>query len=131
MLNKTTIIGRLGADPDIKSTAGGVQVCNLNVASNFTYSDKNGERVEEVEWHRISVFGKKAEVCGRYLQKGSLVFIEGRLKTRKFDYEGQTRYSTDIIAKDVIFLDKKKDRVSSGQLDNDNADDINEGDLPF
>jgi len=115
MLNKVQIIGRLGRDPELKYTQTGLAVTTLNVATDEGYKDQQGNRVEKTEWHRVSVFGKSAENCSNYLNKGSLVYVEGSLQTRKWqDQQGQDRYSTDVKAQRVQFLDKKSDRDGSG-----------------
>ena len=109
MLNKVMIIGRLGADPELRYTQGGQPVCSLRVATDESYTDKDGNRVERTEWHRVVVFWRAAENCNQYLRKGSLVYVEGRLSTRKWqDQNGQDRYSTEIRADRVQFLDRKE-----------------------
>lgn len=108
MLNKVMIIGRLGRDPELRYVSGGQPVTSLNVATDESYFDRDGNRVEKTEWHRITVWGKTAENCHNYLTKGSLVYVEGSLQTRKWqDQQGQDRYSTDIRAQRVLFLDRK------------------------
>lgn len=84
MLNKVQIIGRLGADPDLRYTQGGQPVCSLRIATDESYTDKNGNRVEATEWHRVIAFQRAAENCNKYLSKGSLVYVEGKLSTRKW-----------------------------------------------
>lgn len=105
-VNKVIILGRLGQDPDVRATASGTQVVNLNVATNeFGPQDEQGNRQEQTEWHRIVIFGRMAETAANYLHKGSLVYIEGRLQTRKWqDQNGQDRYSTEIVARDMQFV---------------------------
>lgn len=115
MLNKAMIIGRLGRDPELKYTQSGMPVTSLTVATDESYMDRDGNRVDRTEWHRVSVFQKAAENCAQYLSKGSLVYVEGRIQTRKWqDQQGQDRYSTDIVANTVRFLDRKSDRVNGG-----------------
>ena len=112
MLNKVMIIGRLGRDPELRYTQGGAPVCTLNVATDESYQDRDGNRVDRTEWHRIVVFQRAAENCGNFLRKGSLVFVEGSLQTRKWqDQNGQDRYTTEIKAQRVQFLDRKGDRA--------------------
>ncbi|HIW78377.1 MAG TPA: single-stranded DNA-binding protein [Candidatus Bilophila faecipullorum] len=109
-LNKVMIIGRLGRDPELKYTQSGAPVCTLNVATDESYTDRDGNRVDRAEWHRVVVFQKAAENCAQYLTKGSLVFVEGSLQTRKWqDQQGQDRYMTEIKAQRVNFLDRKGD----------------------
>src|SRR5688500_7456925 len=98
-LNRVTLIGNLGADPELKS-AGSTSVCNLSIATSYKPKDKE----EITEWHRVTVFGKTAENCAKYLQKGRSVYVDGRLQTRSYEKDGIKRYSTDIVATDVKFL---------------------------
>ena len=108
MLNKAQIIGRLGKDPDVRYTQSGQPICNLSVATDESYIDQQSNKVQRTEWHKIVVYGKPAEACGNYLAKGSLVFVEGSLQTRKWqDQQGQDRYTTEIKAQRVQFLDRK------------------------
>ncbi|MFT4675599.1 MAG: single-strand DNA-binding protein [Reinekea sp.] len=105
-VNRVIILGRLGQDPEARSTANGTQVVNLNVATNeLGRADEQGNRPDLTEWHRIVLFGRMAENAAQYLKKGSQVYIEGRVQTRKWqDQSGQDRYSTDIIANDMQFI---------------------------
>ncbi len=108
MLNKVMIIGRLGQNPEKRYTSSGEPVTTFSVATSEFSRDKEGNRQEKTEWHRIVVFGKSAESCSTYLAKGSLAYIEGRLQTNKWqDKQGNDRYTTEIIANNVRFLDKK------------------------
>lgn len=110
MLNKAMIIGRLGREPELKYTQSGSPVCTFSVATDESYTDNGGQKVEKAEWHRVVVFQKAAENCSQYLAKGSLVFIEGKLETRKWqDQQGQDRFVTEIKAQRVQFLDRKAD----------------------
>lgn len=109
MLNKVMIIGRLGDDPELRYTQAGQPVCSLRIATDESYTDKNGNRVEATEWHRVVVFGKTADHCNQFLRKGSLVYVEGKLTTRKWqDQNGQDRYTTEIRADRVQFLEKRE-----------------------
>jgi single-strand DNA-binding protein len=104
-VNKAILVGHLGADPDMRYTPSGQGVCELRIATSESWNDKNGQRQERTEWHRIVVWGKRAEVCSKYLSKGRQVYVEGRIQTRSFDdKEGHKRYVTEIIASDVQFL---------------------------
>lgn len=115
-LNKVMIIGRLGREPELKYTQSGSPVCTFSVATDESYTDNSGQKVEKAEWHRIVVFQKAAENCSQYLAKGSLVFIEGRLETRKWqDQQGQDRFATEIKAQRVQFLDKKDGQRQTGK----------------
>lgn len=108
-INKVILIGNLGQDPDVKYMPSGAAVCNITVATTDAWSDKNtGERQERTEWHRVVLFRRLAEVAGEYLRKGSKVYVEGRLQTRKWqDKNGQERYTTEIIANDLQMLDAR------------------------
>ena len=98
-VNKVILIGNLGRDPEVRYMPSGDAVANISIATTETWKDKNGEKQEKTEWHRVAMFGKTAEVAGEYLKKGSQVYIEGRLETRKWtDKEGQERYTTEIRA---------------------------------
>jgi single-strand DNA-binding protein len=99
-LNKVMLIGNLGADPEVRYLPSGDAVTNIRIATTEAWKDKgSGEKKEETEWHRIAFFGKLAEIAGEYLKKGSPVYVEGRIKTRKWqDKDGQDRYSTEIVA---------------------------------
>jgi single-strand DNA-binding protein len=108
MLNKVMLIGNLGKDPELRYTASGQAVCDFNVATSETFTDREGQRQERTEWHRIVVWGKQAETCKRYLSKGRKVFVEGRLQTREWeDKGGGKRYTTEVVAQNVRFLDSK------------------------
>ena len=116
-LNRVEIIGRLGRDPELKYSQNGAAICRLNIATDESYTDREGNRVQKAEWHSVVVFQKAAEHCSQYLSKGSLVFIEGRLSTRKYqDQQGQDRYVTEIQGQRVQFLDKKDGGKPSSSL---------------
>ena len=105
MLNKAQIIGRLGKEPELRNG-----VTSFSVATDESYTDRSGQRIERTEWHNIVTFGKTAEACAQHLSKGSLVYVEGKLRTRKWqDRAGADRYTTEINADRVIFLDRKTD----------------------
>lgn len=108
MLNKWVGIGRLTKDPEIKYLSSGGAVVNFSMATSEKWKDKNGEKQESTEYHNIVSFGKQAEIISEYLSKGSLVYIEGRLKTETYEKDGIKRYSTKIIVSDIKFLDTKK-----------------------
>jgi single-strand DNA-binding protein len=104
-LNRVTLIGRLGKDPEIKYSQAGTAVCQLNVATSESWKDKNtGEKQEKTEWHRCVSFGKKAEVLEKYLSKGSQVYLEGKLQTRNYEKDGQTHYTTEVVVQQFTFL---------------------------
>ena len=98
-VNKVILVGNLGRDPETRYSTGGEAVANISVATTDSWKDKSGEKQERTEWHRVAFFGKLAEIAGEYLKKGSQVYVEGRLQTRKWqDKDGQDKYTTEIIA---------------------------------
>jgi single-strand DNA-binding protein len=104
-VNKVILIGNLGGDPDMKYTANGNAVANVTLATAESWKDKQtGERQERTEWHRVTFFGRLAEIVGEYLHKGSQIYVEGRLQTSTYEKEGQTHYSTTVIANDMQML---------------------------
>ena len=108
MVNKAILIGRLGKDPEVRYLPDGTMVTNFRIATDETYKDKNGEKVQKTEWHQIVTYRKLAEICGNYLLKGKMVFIEGKIQTRSWeDKDGVKRYSTEIVASDMKMLDSR------------------------
>lgn len=104
-INKVILIGNLGVDPEVRFTPSGQAVANFRIATNESWVDKNQQKQERTEWHRIVVWGKLAELCGEYLKKGRQAYIEGRLQTREWtDKEGKKNYTTEIVAQTVQFL---------------------------
>jgi single-strand DNA-binding protein len=104
-VNKVILIGNLGRDPELRYTQSQQPVCSLNIATTRAYTNRNNDRVEETEWHRVVVWGKTAEHCNQYLAKGRQVYVEGRLQTRSWDdKDGNKKYSTEIVADTVQFL---------------------------
>ena len=105
-VNKAIVVGRLGNDPEVRYAASGSAVANISVATSEQWKDKNsGEKQERTEWHRITLFGRQAELAGEYLKKGSQVYIEGRIQTSKYqDKDGNDRWSTEIVAREMTFL---------------------------
>ena len=116
-VNKVIIVGNLGQDPDIRYTADGSAVANISVATTDTWKDKQtGEKKENTEWHRIVFFKRLAEIVGEYLKKGSQVYIDGKLRTRKWqDQSGNDRYTTEIVASDMKMLSKNHELTTSKQ----------------
>lgn len=115
-LNKVMLIGRLGRDPEIRYSQQGTAVVNFSIATSEQWTDKNtGDRQERTEWHRIVVFGKQAEVCEKYLSKGSQIYVEGRLQTRNYEKDGQTHYITEIVVANFQFLSSRQENQGSGQ----------------
>ncbi len=115
-VNKVIIVGNIGQDPTMKYTASGTAICNISVATSESWKDKQtGEKVERTEWHRIVAFQRLAEIMGEYLRKGSQVYIEGKLQTRKWqDQNGNDRYSTEIVASQMQMLGGRGDNQRSG-----------------
>lgn len=110
-LNRITLIGRLGRDPEARATPNGLQVANLNVAT--SYKPKNGDEI--VEWHKCVFYGRQAEICEQYLRKGSLVYIEGRVQTRKYtDRDGIERYQTEVVGERMQMLGGRDDNQQQG-----------------
>jgi single-strand DNA-binding protein len=105
MINKVTLVGRLGKDPETKYMSSGDCVCNFSIATSESWKDKQtGEKKERSEWHRITAWRKLGEICGKYLKKGSLVYLEGKIQTRTWEKDGQTQYSTEIVAENMKML---------------------------
>ena len=104
-VNKVILVGRLGGDPEVRSTQSGTSVANMSLATNRYWNDQSGQRQEETEWHRVVVFGRLAETCGEYLSKGRQIYVEGRLETNEWeDRDGVERRTTEIVANNVQFL---------------------------
>lgn len=107
-LNKAMIIGHVGADPEMRYTNNNTPVTNLSVATNTSSQDQDGNKQDQTEWHRVNLFSRLAEVAQNYLRKGSMVYVEGRLQTRQYqDRDGNTRYSTEILANNMTMLGNK------------------------
>ena len=122
-INKVILVGNLGQDPEVKYTAGGAAVTTLSLATSESWKDKDtGSDQEKTEWHRVVRWRRLAEIAGEYLKKGSKVYIEGQLQTRKWEQDGQTRYTTEVIGRDMQFLDSR----GSSSSDSSSYDDINQ-----
>ena len=123
-INKVILVGNLGQDPEVKYTAGGAAVTTLSLATSESWKDKDtGQDQEKTEWHRVVLWRRLAEIAGEYLKKGSKVYIEGQLQTRKWEQDGQTRYTTEVVGRDMQFLD------SRGNTSSDNSstyEDVNQ-----
>jgi len=146
-INKVILVGNIGAKPEVKYSSNGSAIANLSVATSETWNDKNsGEKQEKTEWHRVSLYGKLAEIAGQYLDKGSKVYVEGKLQTRKWqDQSGQDRYTTEIIVSGyggtLQMLDRREGMASSSQsapstnMNNDTVEVADnsgfEDDIPF
>ncbi len=104
-VNKVILVGRLGQDPEVRFTQGGTAVANVRIATDETWKDQSGERQQRTEWHTVVLWRRLAEICGQYLSKGRLVYIEGRLQTRSWeDREGNKRYTTEVRADNMVML---------------------------
>lgn len=116
MINKVILVGRLGKDPEMRSTPSGTSVVKFTVATDEKFTDRNGEKQERTEWHNITAWGKLAEICGQYLKKGKLVYIEGSLRTDSWDDKetGQKKYRTEIVANTMKMLDRRDEGGSQG-----------------
>lgn len=132
-VNKAIIVGNLGDDPTSRSTPNGSAVTNITVATNESWTDKQtGEKKERTEWHRVVFFGKLAEIAAQYLTKGSQVYVEGKLRTNKYEKEGQTHYSTEIVADQMQMLGGKgESRQSSRPAQQPAQDDDFSDQIPF
>lgn len=109
-VNKAIILGNCARDAEIRHSADGSAIANLSIATNETWKDKSGEKQERTEWHKVSLFGKLAEIAGEYVKKGSAIYIEGRIQTRKWqDKEGNDRYTTEIVGDRMQLLGGKRD----------------------
>ena len=126
-INKVILVGNLGAKPEVKYASNGNAISNLSVATSESWTDKStGQKQERTEWHRVSLFGKLAEIAGQYLDKGSKVYVEGKLQTRKYtDKEGIERWTTDIVVSGfngtLQMLDRRDDSSSSGPSEDVNV----------
>lgn len=130
-INKVIIVGNLGQDPEIKYTAGGAAVTTLSIATSDSWKDKDsGMDQERTEWHRVVLWRRLAEIAGEYLKKGSKVYIEGQLQTRKWEQDGQTRYTTEVIGRDMQFLDSRGSSSSDASSYEDTNQDMGSQNLP-
>ena len=131
MMNKVMLIGRLGTDPEVRYIPDGTMVVNFSLATDESWKDKNGQKVQRTEWHRIEAWGKLAEICGNYLLKGALVFIEGKIKTQAWeDKEGVKRYTTKINATGMKMLGAKQDASGDPKQQQQEARDFVPGEIP-
>ena len=105
-LNRVTLIGNVGKDPEIKTFASGNKVASITLATSERYKDRNGEQKEDTEWHSVQAFGKLADVVERYVRKGSLLYLDGKIRTRSYEADGRTIYRTEIVADHIQMLDR-------------------------
>ena len=121
-VNKVILLGRLGADPELRSSPSGVTTCNLSIATSINWTDKNsGDKKEKTEWHRVVFFGRPAEVIDQYMKKGQQLYVEGRLETSKYEKDGIERFSTNIIGESFNFISG-----SSTQMDDSTQNEFNQ-----
>ena len=134
-INKVILVGRLGADPEKKQTQTGQTVTRLNLATSESWVNREGERQEKTEWHRIVIWGKLAETCAQHLSKGRQIYVEGRLQTRSWETEkGEKRFSTEVVAIQVLFLANAAPKTSKNPNESYSTEenfDTKEADLPF
>ena len=121
-VNKVIILGRLGADPELRSSPSGVTTCNLSIATSINWTDKNsGDKKEKTEWHRVVFFGRPAEVIDQYMKKGQQLYVEGRIETNKYEKDGIERFATNIIGESFNFISG-----SSTQMDDSTHNEFNQ-----
>ncbi len=120
-VNKVILIGNVGKDPEIRHLDSGVAVANFTLATSESYNAKNGERVTNTEWHNIVMWRGLADVVEKYVKKGSRLFIEGKITSRQYEKDGQTKYFTEIVANNMVMLDSKSSTQSNDNIDNTTA----------
>jgi single-strand DNA-binding protein len=135
-VNKVILLGRLGADPEVRYTSSGTAVTNFRMATSTMFTNKEGQKEEKTDWHRVVAFGRLGEICGEYLAKGKQVYIEGRLQTRDWeDKDGNKRWITEVIAQNMQLLGAPGERVGSSPSEPPPIDEVpdvpTEGDVPF
>lgn len=133
-VNKVILLGNLGKDPEVRYLDNGVAVANFSLATTENYKNKQGERVSQTEWHNVVFWRGLAEVAEKYLKKGDSIYLEGKIRTRKWeDKEGNTRYSTEVLADNMTMLGKKNSQISDSQelTSNEKSVSNDEDDLPF
>lgn len=132
-LNKAMLIGRLGRDPEVRFTSSGQAVANFSMATDESYKDSSGEKVQKTEWHRIVLWGKLAEVAQQYLKKGSLVYIEGKLQTREWEKDGEKKYQTEVVGFSLQMLSGKPEEKSEAKPSTKSPKPraISDEDIPF
>ena len=128
-INKVLLIGNVGKEPEIKTLEGGNKYANITLATSFTYTDRNGQKREETEWHSVVTYGKLSDVVEKFVRKGSLLFIDGRLHTRSWDENGKTRYRTEVIANGIQMLNRVDAPVQQSQPQTQQPEEFD--DIPF
>lgn len=133
MINKATIVGHLGKDPELRYTGAGQAVCTFSVATTEKYKDRSGQSQEKTEWHTVVAWGSLAEICGKYLRKGAMVYVEGKIQTRSYDdRDGNKRYVTEIVAAEMKMLGGKREDAAGGRPAADEPAPVYDpDDLPF
>ena len=117
-VNKVILIGTLGKDPEVRYTGGGTPVCTVRMATNESYKDREDHWIEKTEWHSVVFWGRLAEICGEYIKKGSRIYVEGQLQTRSWDdRDGNTRYVTEVKARQMIMLDSRSDSAGGERVE--------------
>ena len=132
-VNKVLLVGRLGRDPELNFTSSGQAVADFSVATDESYKDRNGERIKRVEWHKVVVWGKQAEIAQQYLKKGSLVFIEGKTQSREWEKDGEKRTSFEIVASSVRMLGSREGAAAAAGAtgsDSSAGGEISDEDIP-
>lgn len=109
MVNKVILLGNVGADPEVRALDGGKKVARIRVATTERYTDQQGKKQEQTEWHNVTLWGGLVDVVDKYVHKGSQVFLEGKIRTREYDHKGEKRYATEIIANDMKLIGRPKD----------------------
>lgn len=121
-VNKVILVGHLGKDPEVRALDNGAKVARFSVATTESYKDRNtGERVDNTEWHNVTLWRGLAEVAENYLKKGSLVYIEGKLQTRSYEQDGITKYSTEVVGRDLTMLGRKSDNPGSQDFNSNSS----------
>lgn len=134
MVNKVILVGRLGGDPETKYTSSGQAVCNFSLATDETFKDRSGEKQKRTEWHRITVWGKQAEIAQQYLTKGALLYLEGKIQTQTWDdREGNKREAKNVVVSNFRMLggNKRAENGTPGQQQEEPAREISDEDIPF
>jgi single-strand DNA-binding protein len=134
-INKVFLLGNLGADPELKVTQGGQAVLKLRMATTESYLDRNNTRQERTEWHRVTLWGKRAEALAKFLTKGERVFVEGRISTSSYEKDGEKRYSTEVVATNIVLngrgKGKQDDDGEESAPSSDTIPDAGDGEIPF
>src|SRR5260370_16457802 len=131
MVNRVTLVGRLGRDTETKFTGAGQAVANFSIATDETYKDKTGARQKRTEWHRIIVWGKQAEIAQQYLKKGALIFVEGRIQSREWEKDGENHRSFQIPSSNFLMLQANKNGSKAARTEPGESPEITDEDIPF